>query len=157
MAGGAVFGEYFSSVVTPPPNTRLFLVVGYALIYRAFFAMISRPLTTSRGENTSAAWGIVNFLQRLVTTHKPEYLGWVHDSGLSFRHERYPAYKATREKLSEELQSDFDRGMERIAEILDAYHIPILTIPGYEADDVIGTLARHGAEAGLNVDRKSVV
>src|SRR5215212_6667996 len=83
-----------------PESPRLFLVDGYALIYRAFFALISRPLTTSRGENTSAAWGIVNFLQRLLATHRPEYLGWVHDSGLSFRHETYPAYKATRQKQS---------------------------------------------------------
>jgi len=126
-------------------------VDGYALIYRAFFALISRPLTTKRGENTSAAWGIVTFLQRLTATHKPDYLGWVHDSGLSFRHERYPAYKATREKLSEELQSDFDRGMERIGQILDASHIRILALDGYEADDVIGTLARQGVEAGINV------
>ncbi|HXT18091.1 MAG TPA: DNA polymerase I [Gemmatimonadaceae bacterium] len=139
------------SAIEPPPPPRLFLVDGYALIYRAFFALISRPLTTSRGENTSAAWGIVNFLQRLLQTHKPDYLGWVHDSGLSFRHERYPAYKATREKLTEELQSDFDRGMERICDILDAYHIPILALKGYEADDVIGTLARQGVEAGMNV------
>jgi DNA polymerase-1 len=138
-------------VITPPPPPRLFLVDGYALIYRAFFALISRPLTTSRGENTSAAWGIVNFLQRLLGTHRPEYLGWVHDSGLSFRHERYPAYKATREKLTEELQSDFDRGMERICEILDANRIPIIALEGYEADDVIGTLARQGVEANLNV------
>ena len=114
----------------PPPSPRLFLVDGYALIYRAFFALIARPLTTSRGENTSAAWGIVNFLQRLLQTHRPDYLGWVHDSGLSFRHERYPAYKATREKLTDELQSDFDRGMERIRAILDASHIPILTLHG---------------------------
>jgi DNA polymerase I len=134
-----------------PTSPRLFLVDGYALIYRAFFALISRPLTTKRGENTSAAWGIVNFLQRLMTTHKPDYLGWVHDSGLSFRHERYPAYKATREKLSEELQSDFDRGMERISQILDASRIPILSLAGYEADDVIGTLARRSVEAGVNV------
>jgi DNA polymerase-1 len=134
-----------------PPSPRLFLVDGYALIYRAFFALISRPLTTSRGENTSAAWGIVNFLQRLLQTHQPDYLGWVHDSGLSFRHERYPEYKATREKLTEELQSDFDRGMERICAVLDAYHIPILALPGYEADDVIGTLARRGVDAGVNV------
>jgi len=134
-----------------PPSPRLFLVDGYALIYRAFFALISRPLTTSRGENTSAAWGIVNFLQRLLQTHQPDYLGWVHDSGLSFRHERYPEYKATREKLTEELQSDFDRGMERICAILEAYRIPILSLPGYEADDVIGTLTRKGIEAGVNV------
>ena len=138
-------------MVALPASPRLFLVDGYALIYRAFFALISRPLTTSRGENTSAAWGIVNFLQRLTDTHKPDYLGWVHDSGLSFRHERYPAYKATREKLTDELQSDFDRGMERICEILDAHHIPVISLRGYEADDVIGTLARQGVEAGVNV------
>jgi DNA polymerase-1 len=134
-----------------PDGPRLFLVDGYALIYRAFFALISRPLTTSKGENTSASWGIANFLQRLITKHQPEYLGWVHDSGLSFRHERYPAYKATREKLTEELQSDFDRGMDRICQILEAYRIPILTLPGYEADDVIGTLVARSVEAGINV------
>jgi DNA polymerase-1 len=135
----------------PPSSPRLFLIDGYALIYRAFFALISRPLTTSRGENTSAAWGIANFLQRLQAAHAPEYLGWVHDSGLSFRHERYPAYKATRQKLSDELQSDFDRGMERIAEMLSAFRVPVLTVEGFEADDVIGTLARQGAKAGVNV------
>src|SRR5512147_1961582 len=128
-----------------PPSPRLFLIDGYALIYRAFFALISRPLTTSRGENTSAAWGIVNFLQRLLEKHKPEYVGWVHDSGLSFRHEQYPAYKATREKLGDELQADFDRGMERISEILAAYNVSVLAVEGYEADDVIGTLAAQGA------------
>jgi DNA polymerase-1 len=85
-----------------------------------------------------------------MTNHQPDYLGWVHDSGLSFRHERYPAYKATREKLTEELQSDFDRGMDRICQILDAYRIPILSLPGYEADDVIGTLVARGVEAGVN-------
>ncbi len=68
-----------------PEPPRLFLVDGYALIYRAFYALMARPLTTSKGENTSAVWGISNFLQRLVTAQKPEYLGWVHDSGLSFR------------------------------------------------------------------------
>src|SRR4029078_4603446 len=98
-----------------------------------------------------AAYGTATFLQRLLEAHHPDYLGWVHDSGLSFRHEKYPAYKATREKLTEELQSDFDRGMERIRAILDASRIPILTLPGYEADDVIGTLAAQGAAANLNV------
>src|ERR1700737_3695767 len=134
-----------------PESPRLFLVDGYALIYRAFFALISRPLTTSKGENTSASWGIANFLQRLITKHQPEYLGWVHDSGLSFRHERYPAYKATREKLTEELQSDFDRGMDRIREMLDAYRISIMILPGFEADDVIGTLVARSVDAGVNV------
>jgi DNA polymerase-1 len=134
-----------------PASPRLFLIDGYALIYRAFFALISRPLTTSKGENTSAAWGVVNFLQRLVTDHRPDYIGWVHDSGLSFRHETYPAYKATREKLTEELQADFNRGMERISEILDAFQIPVLQLKGYEADDVIGTLAAQCERAGMNV------
>ena len=135
----------------PPPSPRLFLVDGYALIYRAFFALLARPLTTSRGENTSAAWGVANFLQRLLAKHQPEYVGWVHDAGLSFRHERYPAYKATREKLTDELQADFDRGMARIATLLDAMRIPVLSCDGYEADDVIGTLAGAGVREGVNV------
>ena len=134
-----------------PESPALFLVDGYALIYRAFYALISRPLTTSKGENTSAVWGISSFLQRMLEKHKPDYLAWVHDSGLSFRHEKYPAYKATREKLTEELQADFDRGMERICELLDAYRIPIISLRGYEADDVIGTLARKGLDQKLNV------
>jgi DNA polymerase-1 len=134
-----------------PESPRLFLIDGYALIYRAFYALIARPLTTSKGENTSAVFGIATFLQRLISAHKPEYLGWVHDSGLSFRHETYPAYKATREKLSDELQADFDRGMDRICQLLEAYRIPILTVPGFEADDVIGSLVRRGTEKGINV------
>src|SRR5688572_1089425 len=134
----------------PPSSPRLFLIDGYALIYRAFFALISRPLTTSKGENTSAAWGVVNFLRLLFANHHPEYIGWVHDSGRSFRHETYPAYKATREKLNEELQADFSRGMERITEILDAFRIPVLSVKGYEADDVIGTLAAKCVDQSLN-------
>jgi DNA polymerase I len=137
--------------VSPAPSPTLFLIDGYALIYRAFFALLARPLTTARGENTSAAWGIVNFLQRLVAKHRPDYLGWVHDSGLSFRQEVYPAYKGTREKLTEELRSDFQTGLERIGQLLDAFRVPVLTVDGYEADDVIATLARQGAEHGLNV------
>ena len=138
-------------VATRPMGQRLFLIDGYALIYRAFFALIARPLTTARGENTSAAWGIVNFIQRLTANHHPDYLGWVHDSGLSFRNERYPGYKATREKLTDELQSDFDTGMERICQLLEAYQIPILSLKGYEADDVIGTLACQGVQLGVDV------
>jgi DNA polymerase-1 len=134
-----------------PTGPRLFLVDGYALIYRAFFALLTRPLTTSRGENTSAAWGIANFLQRMLAKHRPEYVGWVHDAGLSFRHEAYPEYKATREKLTDELQADFDRGIERVTALLEGYRIPVLSVDGYEADDVIGTLAKAGAAAGLEV------
>lgn len=113
--------------------------------------MMSRPLRTARGENTSAAWGVVNFLQRLVEKHKPEYLGWVHDAGTSFRHEVYPEYKATREKLTEELQADFTQGLERINQLLEAYQVPVLALDGYEADDVIGTLAEQGLGQHVNV------
>lgn len=137
--------------VTPPPAPRLFLIDGYALIYRAFFALLSRPLTNARGENTSAAWGIANFLKRLLSTHQPELIGWVHDAGASFREELYPEYKATRDKLSDELQADFDRGLHRITQLLSAYRMPVLSVPGFEADDVIGTLAAQGVAAGYNV------
>ncbi len=137
--------------VKRPTSPRLFLVDGYAIIYRAFFALLTRPLQSSRGENTSAAWGIANFLKRLQLNHKPEYLGWVHDSGATFRDELYPEYKATREKLTDELQADFDQGLERISQLLAAYNVPILAETGFEADDVIGTLAQKGVDAGLNV------
>ncbi len=127
----------------------LYLIDGYALIYRAFFAMIARPLTTRRGENTSAAWGVTNFLIRLLETRRPDYLAWVHDVGESFRHQAYPAYKATREKLTDELQQEFDRSVERIEEILEAFRVPVVGVEGYEADDVIGTLATTAAARGL--------
>ena len=130
-----------------PP--QLFLVDGYALIYRAFFAMISRPLRTARGENTSAAWGAVNFLLRLQEKYRPDYLAWVLDAGTSFREERYPDYKSTREKLDEELQADFDRSVERTRQLLEAFRVAAVEVPGYEADDVIGTLAMQAVASGL--------
>ncbi len=135
----------------PSQPPRLFLIDGYALIYRAFFALISRPLRTTRGENTSAAWGVVNFLLRLREKYHPEYLAWVHDAGDSFRTELYPEYKSTREKLDEELQAEFDRSVVRIEELLAAFHVPVVTLPGYEADDVIGSLARQGVARGYQV------
>src|SRR5689334_22239279 len=134
---------------TSAGKKHVFLVDGYALIYRAFFAMIARPLTTKSGENTSAVWGITNFLLRLYENYHPEYVGWVHDRGVSFRSTQYPEYKATREKLSAELQQDFDRSLERVCQILDAFHIPVIAINGYEADDVVATLAERAAADGL--------
>src|SRR6266566_681618 len=134
---------------TSAGKNNVFLVDGYALIYRAFFAMIARPLTTKSGENTSAVWGITNFLLRLYENYHPEYIGWVHDRGVSFRQEQYPEYKATREKLGEELQQDFDRSLERVCQILDAFRIPVLAIDGYEADDVVATLAERAANTGM--------
>jgi DNA polymerase I len=138
-------------VPTEPAGPRLFLVDGYALIYRAFFALINRPLKTSHGMNTSIAWGIANFLNRLVQRHRPEYLCWIHDSGATFRDEMYADYKATREKLTDDLQADFDLGLEHVRALLDAYDTPIISLDGFEADDVIGTLALKGVDAGLNV------
>jgi DNA polymerase I len=124
---------------------RLFLVDGYALIYRAFFALISRPLVSSRGENTSAAWGVTKFLLKVLEQHRPDYLGVVFDAGTSERHEIYPAYKATREKMPTELEA----AIPRVRDIIRAFRIPVIELAGYEADDVIGTLAAQGPSAGL--------
>jgi DNA polymerase-1 len=132
-------------------RSRLFLVDGYALIYRAFFAMITRPLRTAKGENTSAAWGVANFLARLLDTHHPAYVAWVHDAGDSFRTARYPEYKSTREKLDEELQADFDTAVARVTQLLAAWRVPLVSVEGYEADDVIGTLAQQAAARDLQV------
>ncbi len=132
-------------------SDRLFLIDGYALIYRAFFAMLSRPLTTSRGENTSVAWGIANFLLRLSDKHHPDRVAWVNDAGSSFRKEALPEYKATREKLNEELQQDFDRSLVRVQQLLSAFRVPLVAVDGYEADDVIATLATRAAAEGTDV------
>ncbi len=131
-----------------PP--RVFLIDGYALIYRAFFAMIARPLRTSRGENTSAVWGVANFLHRLAAEYDPAFVAWVHDAGSSFREDVFPEYKATREKLDDELQDDFDRSLDRIEELLAGFGVPLVVVDGYEADDVIGTLATQVADRGMH-------
>jgi DNA polymerase-1 len=133
-----------------PDYPQLYLIDGYALIYRAFFAMIARPLTTSRGENTSVAWGVANFLLRLVRERQPAYVAWIHDAGTSFRHEIFPEYKATREKLEPELQEVFDQSVERVEQLLAAFRVPLVVEQGYEADDVIGTLAQRAVDAGLH-------
>ncbi len=129
----------------------MFLVDGHALVYRAFYAMISRPLRTSHGENTSAPWGITNFIRKILAEEKPDYLAFVFDAGgeETFRHEIYADYKATREKLDETLQEDFATAMRRIRQILEAYDIAVVELENYEADDVIGTLSRLAAQRGL--------
>jgi len=123
----------------------LYLLDGYALIYRAFFAMIGRPLTTSSGENTSAPYGIARFLIRLQQEYAPDYLGVVFDAGDSFRTELLEEYKATREKMPDELRAS----IPRVEEILAGFRIPVISVEGWEADDVIGTLAGQAAEHGL--------
>jgi DNA polymerase-1 len=139
--------------MTAPPSSppRLFLVDGYALIYRAFHAASARPLATRHGENTAIPWGIANFLDRMRRVHGPEYLGWVHDAGLSERDTQFADYKANRVALDEAAQADFDRGVERVETLLQAQRIPLLEAAGFEADDVIATLAERGADAGLTV------
>jgi DNA polymerase-1 len=124
---------------------RLFLVDAYALIYRAYFAFIQRPLTNSRGENTSAAFGFARFLEDLRDTWKPDYLAIVFDAGDSFRDEMYPEYKATREKMPDDLRAS----LKHIRTMVEAYNDPVIELDGYEADDVIGTLSRQAKEQGL--------
>jgi DNA polymerase-1 len=133
--------------VEKPEKTRdrLYLIDGYALIYRAFFALISRPLVSSKGENTSAAWGVARFLIKVFEKHHPDYLGMVFDAGDSERVELYPEYKATREKMPDELALS----IPRIRELVEGFNVPVLELQGYEADDVIGTLAAKAVDQGL--------
>lgn len=115
----------------------LFLIDAYALIYQSFFAFANRPLTNSRGENTSAEWGFLNYLIRIREEFAPDYLAVVFDAGSSQRKELYPAYKATREKMPEDLR----RSLGRIRSLLEALHHPVVEVEGFEADDVIASLA----------------
>ncbi len=123
------------------PKT-LFLLDGHALVYRAFYAMISRPLTTSSGENTSAPFGLARFLIRILDDFQPDYIGVVFDAGDSYRTEVFPEYKATREKMPEELELS----LPRCREVVEGFRVPAIEIEDWEADDVIGTLAAQAAE-----------
>jgi DNA polymerase-1 len=130
----------------PPKNApRLFLIDAYALIYRAFFAFIHRPLTNSKGENTSAPFGFANFLVEIRDKYQPDYLAVVFDAGNSHREKVYPAYKATREKMPDELRAS----LPRVRELVAAFNDALVELDGYEADDVIGTLAIKARDAGL--------
>jgi len=134
-------------MVQTPQKTRprLFLIDGYALIYRAFFALIQRPLLTTRGENTSAAFGFTRFLIKLREDYQPDYWGVVLDAGSSKRAEIFPAYKATRDKMP----TDLEWSLPKIRDIIKGFNIPVITLRDHEADDVIGTLARRAAADGL--------
>ena len=138
--------------MSTPGRPRLYLIDGYALIYRAFHALGGgAPLRNARGENTGMAKGVSDFLRRLIEKHKPEYLGWVNDAGSSGREELLEAYKANRIALPDEAQEDFDTGVERVHQLLKGYRIPTLELDGFEADDVIATLAPQGVAADLEV------
>lgn len=117
---------------------KLFLLDAYALIFRAYYAFIKNPRINSKGENTSAILGFVNTLEEVLAKEQPTHIGVAFDpAGGTFRHEAYPEYKAQREATPESIRF----AVPHIKEILAAYHIPVLEVAGFEADDVIGTLA----------------
>lgn len=128
--------------------SKLYLLDAYALIYRAYYALISAPRINSKGVNTSASFGFVRTLDELLRKEAPDYIAIAFDpAGPTFRHEAYPEYKAQREATPE----DIKRSIPVIKDIIRAYNIPILEVQGYEADDVIGTVAKMGAKQDLEV------
>ena len=127
---------------------RLFLLDGYATLYRSHFALIRNPLITSYGLHTSALFGFTNQVLKLLRKEKPDYLAAVFDTKeKTFRHKRYPEYKATREKMPDELVTQ----LPHLWNLLNAMQIITLSKPGFEADDIIGTLAREGSKDGMDV------
>ena len=125
---------------------KLFLLDAYALIYRAYYAFIRAPRINSKGQNTSAIFGFVNTLEDVLKKEQPTHIGVAFDpKGGTFRHELYEPYKAQREETPEDIRAS----VPIIKDILHAYRIPILEVPGYEADDVIGTLAHQADALGI--------
>lgn len=124
---------------------KLFLLDAYAIIFRAYYAFINRPTINSKGLNTSAILGFCNTLREIIDKEHPTHLGVAFDHGKTFRHEAYPPYKAQREETPE----DIKLSVPYIKEILQAMRIPVLQADGFEADDVIGTLATKAGQAGV--------
>jgi len=124
---------------------KLFLFDAYALIYRSYYAFIKNPRINSKGLNTSAVMGFVNTLNEILTKEKPTYIGVAFDHGKTFRNDAFPAYKAQREETPE----DIKLSVPIIKDLLDAFHIPVLQVDGFEADDVIGTLALKAGAMGI--------
>ena len=125
---------------------KLFLLDAYALIYRSYYAFIKNPRINSKGLNTSAIVGFLNTLEEVLNKEQPTHIGVAFDPhGPTFRSEAYPAYKAQREATPE----DIKKSVPIIKDLLRAYHIPILQVDGYEADDVIGTLATKAGQEGI--------
>ena len=124
---------------------KLFLLDAYALIYRSYYAFIKNPRINSKGKNTSAIMGFLNTLNEVITKEKPTHIGVAFDHGKTFRNEVFPAYKAQREETPEDIKAS----VPIIKDILEAYHIPVLQVDGFEADDVIGTLATQAGSQGV--------
>jgi DNA polymerase-1 len=126
-------------------SKRLFLLDGMALVYRAHFAFAAKPIMTSYGLNASAMLGITNTLVELITKEKPTHLAMVFDtSAPTARHERFPAYKAQRQEMPE----DLSKAIPHVKRMMEAFRIPVLQLDGYEADDIIGTLAKRAEAEG---------
>ena len=124
---------------------KLFLLDAYALIYRAYYAFIKNPRINSKGMNTSAVMGFVNTLNEILTKEQPTHIGIAFDHGKTFRDEAFPSYKAQREETPEDIRAS----VPIIKQIIKAMHIPVLQVDGFEADDVIGTLATKAGKAGI--------
>lgn len=127
----------------PKKNERLFLIDAMAIAYRSYYAYIRAPLRNSKGENTSAVYGFVSFLNKILEQEKPDHIAVAFDTAApTFRHKAYKAYKATRQEIPEDLIPQ----LGLIKSIVKAYNIPILELDGYEADDIIGTLAKRAEQ-----------
>jgi len=132
--------------VTARADPKLVLIDGNSLLYRAFFAL--PPLTNAAGQMTNAAYGFTTMLFKIIDEEQPDMIAVAFDlPEPTFRHRRFPDYKATRDRMPDELAPQIDM----VREILDAMHIPLYEMEGYEADDIIGTLAKRAAEAGDRV------
>ncbi len=130
------------------PDNRLFLLDGHALVYRAHFAFINRPLINSKGVNTSAMHGFTRTLWDLMKNQQPTHIAVAFDpSGNTFRHDMLESYKANREEQPDDIRA----ALPWVTQIVQAFHIPIITVENYEADDVIGTLAKQAAREGFDV------
>jgi len=137
-----------ADALTTSDRPRLFLLDGMALAYRAHFALLRSPLQTSKGQPTSAVFGFLAALDRIVDQEAPDEVVVVFDAPEpTFRHEAYPDYKATRDKMPDEMVPQ----LEWIRRAVTALGLPFLRVPGWEADDIIGTLARQGEDAGRDV------
>ncbi|MFM8786399.1 MAG: 5'-3' exonuclease H3TH domain-containing protein, partial [Bacteroidota bacterium] len=132
----------------PNPRPRLFLLDAMALIFRAYFAFAQNPRYNSKGLNTSAAFGFALALLDLLQKERPHHIGVAFDTAEpTFRHREFEAYKAQRDAMPEDLAAS----LPYIDRLIEAFRIPILRLPGFEADDIIGTLAHQGADAGFEV------
>jgi DNA polymerase-1 len=131
-----------------PKKKRLFLIDGSALAYRAYFAFIRNPLINSKGENTSAVFGFTNSVLKILRDENPEYMAVVFDTKApTFRHEIFKEYKSTRAKMP----PDMSEQLPRIRQVAEGMNLPILEVEGYEADDLMGTLAKRAKKEGLEV------